>query len=127
MVAGAGRRGAAVRCAAGLFVMLAAAAGCTGDFGSGNGSGGSGSGGEQEQAAAVQLTIKPAADATGVAPGVPVTVTAGGVTLAGVKVAAAGGEIRGALDAGKTTWTSKTPLAFDARYTVTVEATNPTG
>jgi len=62
-----------------------------------------------------------------VAPDDQVVVTAGGGTLTGVKVAGAAGEIKGSLDAGKTTWTSKTPLAFGARYTVTAEAANATG
>ena len=45
----------------------------------------------------------------------------------GVTVAGAAGEIKGTLDAGRTTWTSKTALAFGTRYTVTAEAANAAG
>jgi len=113
------------RWAAGLVAVLALVAGCTGG-GSGDGSR-SGGGGSQDQTAPATVTVEPAKDATGVAPDDQVVVTAGGGTLTGVKVAGAAGEIKGSLDAGKTTWTSKTPLAFGARYTVTAEAANATG
>ena len=135
MTVGAGRS-AVARCAAGLVAVLALVAGCT-DDGSGGGPGGgpggesrSGAGGPRQStapAAPAKVTVRPAANATGVAPGDPVVVTAGGGTLTGVTVAGAAGEIRGTLDAGRTTWTSKTALAFGTRYTVTAEAANAAG
>lgn len=127
-MARAGRhRSGVARWAAGVLVVLAAAAGCTGG-GSGDGGGpGGGSSPTTAAAASVTLTVSPGKGATGVAPGDPVVVTAAGGTLEGVKVAAARGEVKGVLDAGRTTWTSKTALAFGTRYTVSAEAANPTG
>jgi lipoprotein-anchoring transpeptidase ErfK/SrfK len=123
---GAGGRSVRALWAAGL-VVVALTVGCTGGGGSGGDEGRPGAGGGQEHAAPATVTVQPAKDATGVAPGDPVVVTAGGGTLTGVKVSAAAGEIMGGLDAGKTTWTSKTPLAFGVRYTVTAEAANAAG
>lgn len=130
MGAQTGRRGAAVlRWVAGPLVLVAALAGCTGDSGGSGPSGGGGSsggGGAPSTPAAdpASVAIAPAANAASVAPAQPVTVTAEGGTLADVTVS---GGIGGTLDAAKTTWTSKDPLAFGTRYTVTARATNPTG
>jgi lipoprotein-anchoring transpeptidase ErfK/SrfK len=115
----------------GLLVVLAAAAGCTGG-GSGDGSGGSDGGGgataSEQQAAPAQVEIEPAADATGVAPGDPVTVTATGGTLGKVEVAAAAGPtVGGKYNADRTSWTTTDRLAFGTRYKVVARATNEAG
>jgi lipoprotein-anchoring transpeptidase ErfK/SrfK len=133
----AGTRGSVVlRWVVGLVVVLAVAAGCT--SGSGSGSAGSGSGGQpaagggsgadgQPQAEPAAVSVLPAANASSVAPGDPVTVTAKGGTLTTVTVSGTSGAVKGTLDAAKTTWTSTGDLGFGVRYTVTAEATNATG
>ena len=111
--------------------MLALAAGCTsGDGGGSTGSPGGSGGGQPsatQQAAPAALKVTPAKNAASVSPGDPVVVTASGGTLTGVTVAAPSGEVGGALDAGRTTWTSKENLAFGTRYTITAEAQNAAG
>ena len=104
-------------------VVLALTAACTG-----SGSGGGGDGGRQAADASATVTVRPAGDATGVAPGTPVVVTAGGGTLSTVTVRdAAGAPLAGRLDAGGTTWTSTGRLAFGMAYRVAATATNATG
>ena len=126
MGARVGRRGVVPSWAPGLLVVLAAAAGCTG--GGSGGSDGGGGGSARGQAAPAQLEIEPAADATGVSPGDPVTVTATGGTLGKVEVAAAAGPtVGGRYDADRTTWTTTDRLAFGTRYKVVARATNEAG
>jgi lipoprotein-anchoring transpeptidase ErfK/SrfK len=128
VVARAGKRGGQpVRWAAGLAAVLALAAGCTGTSTSPSTSDGGGPRGGQQQAAPAKVTVAPAKGATKVSPADPVVVTAEGGILTGVNVTGPGGEIRGNLNTGKTTWTSRTALAFSTRYTVSAEATNATG
>ncbi|HEY7100625.1 MAG TPA: Ig-like domain-containing protein [Mycobacteriales bacterium] len=117
----------------GLVVVVAAVAGCTSSSGSGSGGGedkpAPAGGGEQSSAAAqpATLAVVPAANAAAVAPGDPVTVTATGGTLTSVSVAGSGGAVKGALNAGKTVWTSTDKLGFGARYTVSAVAANADG
>ena len=126
MGARVGRRGVVPSWAPGLLAVLAAAAGCTG--GGSGGSDGGGGGSARGQAAPAQLEIEPAADATGVSPGDPVTVTATGGTLGKVEVAAAAGPtVGGRYDADRTTWTTTDRLAFGTRYKVVARATNEAG
>ncbi len=115
------RRRVRSRWAAGLLVVLAAVAGCTG--------GGSGdkSGGASGQAAPATVRITPATGATGVAPGEPVTVTADGGTLAEVAVTTAGSTVAGSYNADRTSWTSTGRLAFGTRYRVAAAAKNGAG
>jgi lipoprotein-anchoring transpeptidase ErfK/SrfK len=55
-------------------------------------------------------------------------VTASGGTLTSVTVTAPGGQqVRGSLDGGKTTWTSRAKLAFGTKYQVSATATNGSG
>jgi lipoprotein-anchoring transpeptidase ErfK/SrfK len=84
-------------------------------------------GGSSAAAAPATVEVQPATGAPSVSPGEPVVVTARGGTLTDVTVTAPTGEVAGALDAARTTWTSKTQLAFGTRYTVTAEATNGGG
>lgn len=107
--------------AAGAVAVLALVGGCTGggsDQGQGGGSG------DPEDKAPATVEVKPAEGAASVSPGDPVVVTASGGTLSTVTVS---GEVDGALDAARTTWTSKGELAFGTRYTVTAEAANAGG
>jgi lipoprotein-anchoring transpeptidase ErfK/SrfK len=118
--AGMGRRRVVPQWMAGLMVVLAAVAGCT--------SGGSGDGrATEQQSAPAQVRIVPAAGATGVAPGEPVTVTAQGGTLGDVAVTAAGEALAGKFSADRTTWTSTGRLAFGTRYQVVATAKNAAG
>ncbi|HVD29608.1 MAG TPA: Ig-like domain-containing protein [Mycobacteriales bacterium] len=64
---------------------------------------------------------------TSVAPGDPVEVTVANGTIGSVKLAGDDGEVRGTLDAAKTTWKSVGQLSFGTRYTVTAEATDAGG
>lgn len=122
-----GRRRVLPPWAAGLLVVLAAAAGCTGG-GSGGSDGGGGGSATGQRAAPVQVEVEPAADATGVAPGDPVTVTATGGTLGKVEVAtAAGPAVDGRYNADRTSWTTTDRLAFGTRYEVVARATNEAG
>jgi lipoprotein-anchoring transpeptidase ErfK/SrfK len=74
------------------------------------------------------VAIQPAGNAVGVAPGSPVVVRASGGTLTSVTVkGAAGKQVKGALDGGKTTWTSSDKLAFGATYQVSATAANAGG
>src|SRR5215211_3990275 len=92
-----------------VAAVLALTVGCTGSSGGGGGAGGSGDGAD----AAPAVTVQPAGNATGVAPGTPVVVTASRGTLTTVTVRdAAGAQIAGRLDDGKTTWTSTGKLAL---------------
>lgn len=120
--------GTGARWAAGATVVLALVAGCTGGDGGSTDTaapGGTAQAAPTEQAAApATLKVVPAKGAAAVAPGKPVVVTASGGTLTSVTVS---GGVGGALDAGKTTWTSKSNLAFGTRYTVTATAQNATG
>lgn len=124
-------RGATVlRWIAGLLVVLAAVAGCTGggsdDPGPADQSQGQGEqgGDQQEQAPPATVAVTPKTGTAGVAPGDQVTVRADGGTLASVTVS---GGVTGTMDAARTTWTSTSKLKFATRYTVTAEATNPGG
>jgi lipoprotein-anchoring transpeptidase ErfK/SrfK len=110
-------------------VLLALAAGCTSGGGAGrsatDGSGTSGgSGSPAAGEAAVTVEVKPAKGAASVSPSDPVVVTASGGTLTNVTVS---GDVSGALDAARTTWTSKSQLAFGTTYTVTVDAASGDG
>lgn len=123
-----GRR-AVLRWVAGPLVVLAAVAGCSGGGGDAPAGGGTAQGQDQgqqqqEEAPPATVAVSPRADAAAVAPVDPITVKATGGTLDGVTVS---GGVKGALDAGKTTWTSTGKLAFGTRYTVTAKATNATG
>lgn len=127
MGARVGRRRAVPRWAAGLLVVLAAAAGCTGGD-SDEGPGGTGGGSGTRAQTPAQVRIEPAADATGVSPADPVTVTASGGTLGEVRVAtAAGSTVAGKYDADRTSWTTTGRLAFGTRYKVVARATNEAG
>ncbi|HVD27229.1 MAG TPA: Ig-like domain-containing protein, partial [Mycobacteriales bacterium] len=100
--------------------------GCTG--GGSGGSDGGGGGSARGQAAPAQVEIEPAADATGVSPGDPVTVTATGGTLGEIEVAsAAGPAVGGRYNADRTSWTTTDRLAFGTRYKVVARATNEAG
>jgi lipoprotein-anchoring transpeptidase ErfK/SrfK len=125
----AGRRGSVVlRWVMGLLVLVAAVAGCTSDSGGSGAAGDSSGEGARATpgAAPATVTIQPAADGP-VAPGEVVTVTAKGGTLTTVTVSGGAGAVKGVLDAGRTTWTSRGRLAFGTRYTVTAEATGVGG
>ena len=131
---GAAGRGRAVvaRWAAGLLVVLAAVAGCTGGGSGSGGQAGSGDGDRSgaatsQPAAPAQVRIVPAANATGVAPGEPVTVSAQGGTLDDVKLTAAGAAVAGKYSADRTGWTSTGRLAFGTRYQVVASAKNAAG
>jgi lipoprotein-anchoring transpeptidase ErfK/SrfK len=65
------------------------------------------------------LTITPAADATGVSPTQQVTVSTDRGTLQSVTVTAGGKTISGALDADQRTWHSSGTLSYGQTYTVT--------
>jgi lipoprotein-anchoring transpeptidase ErfK/SrfK len=75
----------------------------------------------------VSLTVRPRKDATSVAPGDPVMVTAANGTISSVELTGDAGRVPGTLDAAKTTWKSTGQLAFGTRYTVTAEATGADG
>lgn len=132
MGARTGRRDSGVlRWVAGLLVLIATVAGCTGGGSDGDGSpgGGSAAGGgstasEAPQADPATVEVAPAADVASVTPADPITVKATGGTLSTVTVS---GGVKGSLDAAKTTWTSSGALQFATRYTVTAVATNETG
>jgi len=135
---GGTRRSLIVRWLVGLVVVVAGVAGCTSGSGSGSGSGPGGGqaagglvpgGGEKTSAAAdlASVAVVPASDADAVAPADPVKVTATGGTLASVTVSGSGGDVKGALNADKTVWTSTDKLGFGARYTVSAVATNASG
>jgi lipoprotein-anchoring transpeptidase ErfK/SrfK len=82
--------------------------------------GGSGS----SSAAAGKIVITPAAAATGVSPGDPVTVTASdGAVVTAVTLSHGSSKIAGTLSADGTSWTSTGSLAFNTKYTVSVTAT----
>ncbi|MET7304551.1 Ig-like domain-containing protein [Embleya sp. NPDC005575] len=69
------------------------------------------------------VTLTPADKATGVDPGMPITVAVGGGKVADVKVTNASGEsVDGAL-AGNA-WKPKVPFMYGGKYTVTATATN---
>lgn len=122
---GSGAVGRAARWAAGAVALLALAAGCT-DGGSGGGSGGGGGAAPAAAPASVQVT--PAEGAAAVSPGDPIVVTARGGTLTTVTVSGGGaGAVTGSLDAARTTWRSKTDLAFGTTYTVTAKAASAGG
>ena len=127
MGAGVRRRRLVPRWAVSL-VLLATVTGCT-DGGSGGGSGGGGArtGAGEQPAGPAQVQIEPAANATGVAPGDPVTVTAQGGTLADVAVTTAGDTVPGKFSSDRSRWTSIGRLAFDTRYRVVASATSGDG
>jgi lipoprotein-anchoring transpeptidase ErfK/SrfK len=122
--------GAGRRRVAGVLVLLAAVAGCTG--GGTSGAGGSpGAGGgpaaSERAAAPAQVRIEPAAGVTGVAPSDPVTVTAERGTLDEVAVTTAGDAVAGSYSADRRRWTSTGRLAFGTRYQVVASAANEAG
>ncbi|GAA1869496.1 L,D-transpeptidase LdtMt5 [Pseudonocardia ailaonensis] len=79
-------------------------------------------------ASAAKVSYEPAAQATGVSPTSPVSVKVTDGTLQQVTLlGAAGKPVAGALDAGRTTWTSTGPLAYDAQYTWSGTAVGPDG
>jgi lipoprotein-anchoring transpeptidase ErfK/SrfK len=115
-----------------LLVLLSACTGSASNGNSGNGNGGNGNGGAGggggTDAAPAAVAIQPAANAASVAPSNPVVVKATGGTLTTVAVTGpAGKRVGGALDAAKTSWTSKDKLAFGTAYKVSATATNPAG
>ncbi|HEU4349570.1 MAG TPA: Ig-like domain-containing protein [Actinoplanes sp.] len=124
MGAGVRRRRVVLRWLAALIVAVVAVAGCSSGSG---GPAGPADGGAQQQGAPAQVRIVPAADATGVAPAEPVTVTAQGGTLGDVAVTAAGRPLTGRYGADRTTWTSTGRLAFGTRYQVVATAKNTAG
>lgn len=81
---------------------------------------------ETTPAAAVRVSVTPAADAAKVSPVEPVVVTAEGGTLKDVRVAAGGKTVAGKLgDDG--TWRSTGKLAYGKSYTVTVSVADAVG
>ncbi|MBI3687211.1 MAG: L,D-transpeptidase [Actinobacteria bacterium] len=75
-----------------------------------------------------RIAIQPAASAADIEPGAPVVVTATGGKLTRVNVSdASGRRLPGGLNSAATTWTSSDTLAYQARYTVTAQATNGAG
>nr|WP_319943171.1 Ig-like domain-containing protein [Nocardia aurantia] len=74
---------------------------------------------------AATITV-PAAQPGPVAP-LPITVQAGGGTLAGVTVHGPHGDIAGALAADKSAWTTTEPLDYASSYTVVADAVNAAG
>jgi len=85
--------------------------------------GGSGS----PSAEPLELTVTPAAHATGVSPAEPVVVTVGGGELRSVKVAAGGRAIAGAVQPDGVTWRSTGTLAYGKTYTVTASVVDRAG
>jgi lipoprotein-anchoring transpeptidase ErfK/SrfK len=112
-----------------VVAVLALMVGCTGSSGGAQReSGGGGSGGRGGDAAEVTVAFQPAANARDVRPGSPVVIEAAGGTLGAVRVAsAAGRQLAGRLDAGKTTWRSTGRLAFGTTYRVTAAAVGAAG
>jgi lipoprotein-anchoring transpeptidase ErfK/SrfK len=134
------RRTATELRAAGLAVGLALTvllAACSGGDSSPEGSGGppaqggsnnSDNGGGDDQAAPVRISTTPADGARDVAPGEPVTVRAEGGTLTEVTLKnPAGRQVKGAMSADRTTWTSAEPLGYDRRYALAATASGGGG
>lgn len=118
-------RGVGVALALAGLVLTA----CTGG-GAGSGAAGPAAGKASTSPAAppVRVSVEPASGAVDVEPAAPVVVRAERGTLTRVDVVDADGHrVAGGLNAGATTWTSSGTLAYQAEYTVTVQAANASG
>lgn len=79
-------------------------------------------------APAATVAVQPAKGATGISPTTPITVKAAKGTLESVSVTnPAGRQVKGALSADKTAWTSAEELGYSKTYTVSAVATNAEG
>ncbi|MCW2642411.1 MAG: L,D-transpeptidase catalytic protein [Dactylosporangium sp.] len=84
--------------------------------------------GKADQNVPPALVLTPAANATSVAAGEGVTVATVSAVLATVTLTdAENKQVPGAFDAGKRTWRSSTPLAYDSHYTLTATGTARNG
>jgi lipoprotein-anchoring transpeptidase ErfK/SrfK len=87
----------------------------------------SASGSDSPSAVPVQLTVSPAAHASGVSPTEPVVVTVEGGELRSVTVAAGGKAIAGKVEADGVTWRSSGTLAYGKTYKVTASVVDRAG
>lgn len=122
-----------VRRTRGIVAVLACAlllASCSGsdDSGGSGSSGKGGKGGDKPKIEPASVSVLPADKSANLAPNTPVVVKASKGTLTKVTVTdGKGGQLEGALDDAKMTWTSTGTLRFGSTYSVAATATNAAG